>query len=120
MLSSERKFHCRQQCQTVQDRMCSTKYEPQCQQVKMITLRHNVTIIKQGSEKKCDTVTETVNEQVVDNLVMTMMIMAAMMTLMIMTAMMITMTMMTMMTRMSEEQLDRWFHCKRDYRSVSK
>ena len=40
---------CRQQCQTVQDRMCSTKYEPQCQQ---------------GSEKKCDTVTETVNEQV--------------------------------------------------------
>ena len=29
--------------------MCSTKYEPQCQQ---------------GSEKKCDTVTETVNEQV--------------------------------------------------------
>ena len=39
----------RQQCQTVQDRMCSTKYEPQCQQ---------------GSEKKCDTVTETVNEQV--------------------------------------------------------
>ena len=30
--------------------MCSTKYEPQCQQ---------------GSEKKCDTVTETVNEQVV-------------------------------------------------------
>ena len=70
----------------------------------MVTLRHKVTIIKQGSEKKCDTVTETVNEQVVANLVMTMM------TMMIMTAMMITMTMMTMMTRMSEEQLDRWFH----------
>ena len=42
----------RQQCQTVQDRMCSTKYEPQCQQ---------------GSDKKCDTVTETVNEQVAVN-----------------------------------------------------
>ena len=74
--------------------MCSTKYEPQCQQVKIITsLRHNVTIIKQGSEKKCDTVTETVNEQVVASLVMTMM------------TMMIMMSMMAMMTMRSDEQI---------------
>ena len=73
--------------------MCSTKYEPQCQQVKMIRLRHNVTIIKQGSEKKCDTVTETVNEQVVANIMMTMMIMTAMM------------SMMAMMTMRSDEQI---------------